>query len=97
MQPKLVLAVPPTMSHGPSRWLFTAMASTEGNVIILTSRSEDGTLARDLYSRWEAQQADGARWGQGKIGRVQALHESLAVEVSSIGFLSSEIGDWAVR
>jgi hypothetical protein len=80
-----------------SRWLFTAMASTEGNVIILTSRSEDGTLARDLYSRWETQQADGTRWGQGKIGRVHAMHEPFAVEVSTFGFLSSEIGNWGVR
>lgn len=52
-RPKVVLAVPPNMSHGPSRWLFTAMASTEGNVILLTGKGDDGTLTRELY--------DGAR------------------------------------
>lgn len=48
-KPKVVLAIPPNMSHGPSRWLFTAMASAEGNVILLTGKGDDGTLTRELY------------------------------------------------
>jgi cleavage and polyadenylation specificity factor subunit 2 len=81
IRPKLVLAIPPSMSHGPSRWLFTVMASTEGNVILLTSRSEDNTLARDLYARWEAEQEVTARWGQGKVGRLLPLNDRKVVEV----------------
>lgn len=81
-RPKLVLAIPPSISHGPSRWLFTAMASTEGNVIVLTSRGEDGTLSRDLYDRWESQQDEAARWGKGRIGHVQDLEGRLPIEVS---------------
>lgn len=81
--PKLVLAVPATMSHGPSRFLFTAMANTPGNVVLLTNRGEDDTLARDLYTRWEAEQADGAKWGQGKIGEVTALSGPLEIEMDS--------------
>lgn len=32
------------------------MAGMEGNVILLPSRGEDGTLARQLYDKWESQQ-----------------------------------------
>lgn len=83
-RPKLVLAVPPTMSHGPSRFLFTAMANTEGNVIMLTGRSEEQTLARDLYNRWERSQTTGSKWGEGKIGHLTQLEGKLQVEVSAI-------------
>lgn len=83
-RPKLVLAVPPTMSHGPSRFLFTAMANTEGNVIMLTGRSEEQTLARDLYNRWERSQTAGSKWGEGKIGHLTRLEGKLQVEVSAI-------------
>ncbi|OWT40034.1 cleavage and polyadenylation specificity factor subunit 2 [Cryptococcus neoformans] len=82
-RPKLVLAVPPTMSHGPSRFLFTAMANTEGNVIMLTGRSEEQTLARDLYNRWERSQTAGSKWGEGKIGHLTRLEGKLQVEVDS--------------
>lgn len=81
--PKLVLAVPTTMSHGPSRFLFTAMASNPGNVVLLTNRGEDDTLARDLYSRWEMNQADGAKWGHGKIGEVTPLSGPFEIEMDS--------------
>ncbi|WVF69249.1 hypothetical protein IAT40_004025 [Kwoniella sp. CBS 6097] len=83
MRPKLVLAIPPTMSHGPSRFLFTAMANAEGNVILLTSRSEAGTLARELYERWEKNQEDTAKWGHGRIGKIGFLDGQLKVEMDS--------------
>nr|ODO01039.1 cleavage and polyadenylation specificity factor subunit 2 [Cryptococcus depauperatus CBS 7855] len=82
-RPKLVLAIPPTMSHGPSRFLFTSLAAVEGNVILLTSRSEEQTLARDLYDRWERQQDMGSKWGQGKTGKAIQLEDKMLVQVDS--------------
>lgn len=82
-RPKMVLAIPPTMSHGPSRVLFTEMAQTPGNVLLLTSRGEDQTLARDLYDRWESEQAEGAKFGRGKIGDVKRLEGPLSIEMDS--------------
>jgi cleavage and polyadenylation specificity factor subunit 2 len=76
------MAIPPSLSHGPSRFLFSSLASTDGNVILLTSRGEDHTLARDLYDRWESQQDEGARWGRGRIGHMQDLEGTLPLVVS---------------
>ena len=81
MRPKLVLAVPPSMSHGPSRWLFTAMANVDGNVILLTSRGEEETLACGLYSRWEKEQEETAKWGKGRTGNLAHLGGQLRLEV----------------
>lgn len=83
-RPKLVLAIPPSMSHGPSRWLFTAMASTEGNVVLLTSRGEDGTLARKLYDAWQQRQQQNKEWQQdaGKIGSASRVDQQVSLEVS---------------
>jgi cleavage and polyadenylation specificity factor subunit 2 len=90
MRPKLVLATPPTLSHGPSRWLFTAMAAVDGNVILLTSQGEDGTLARDLYGRWERDQDETATWGKGRTGNLAHLGGQLQIDVSPlIGFPKS--------
>ncbi|TYJ58918.1 hypothetical protein B9479_000351 [Cryptococcus floricola] len=82
-QPKLVLAVPPNMSHGPSRFLFTEMANAEGNVVLLTGRGEEGTLGRDLFGKWEEKQGEGEQWGQGKIGKLATLDGTLQVEIDS--------------
>ncbi|ODN95264.1 cleavage and polyadenylation specificity factor subunit 2 [Cryptococcus wingfieldii CBS 7118] len=82
-QPKLVLAVPPNMSHGPSRFLFTEMANAEGNVVLLTARGEEGTLGRDLFGKWEEKQGEGEQWGQGKIGKLATLDGTLQVEIDS--------------
>jgi cleavage and polyadenylation specificity factor subunit 2 len=81
--PKLVLAIPPSMSYGPSRWLFTSMASDGGNVIILTSTGEDGTFARSLYDQWQKDQQESAKWGGGKIGHVVDLQGDIELEVRS--------------
>ena len=82
-RPKLVLAIPPSLSHGPSRWLFTTMANVEGNVVLLTSRGDDTTLARDLYDRWEKSQEESAKWGRGRIGHMQDLSGKLKIEMDS--------------
>ncbi|BEJ17650.1 hypothetical protein CspHIS471_0610510 [Cutaneotrichosporon sp. HIS471] len=80
-EPKLVIAVPITMSHGPSRFLFTIMASKPGNVVLLTNRGEDNTLARELYELWESEQTEDAKWGHGKIGKVIAIPGPLKFEM----------------
>lgn len=59
------------------------MANTPGNVILLTNRGEDDTLARDLYSRWESEQTDDAKYGRGKIGTIQQLTGPLSIEVGT--------------
>ncbi|RXK41628.1 cleavage and polyadenylation specificity factor subunit 2 [Tremella mesenterica] len=82
-RPKLVLAIPPAMNHGPSRWLFTAMGSVEENVILLTSTGQDQSLARDLYNEWEKGQSSGCKWGEGKIGKLHRLDGSMTVELNS--------------
>lgn len=66
--PKLILAVPASLSHGPSRLLFTEFAGVTDNVILLTSRGEDGTLARAIFEQWNDSQRPDAKWDKGKIG-----------------------------
>ena len=81
-RPKLVLAIPPSMSHGPSRWLFTAMAGMEGNVILLTSRGEEGTLARSLFEDWQSFQEEDRIYGAGRVGAIGKIDQQIDVEVS---------------
>ncbi|KAH8830368.1 beta-lactamase-like protein [Flagelloscypha sp. PMI_526] len=66
--PKLILAVPASLSHGPSRQLFTEFATVPGNVVLLTGRAPKGTLGRQLFDRWNESQRPGDKWDQGKIG-----------------------------
>ncbi|KAJ7781055.1 beta-lactamase-like protein [Mycena metata] len=66
--PKLILAVPASLSHGPSRHLFANFAAIPNNVVLLTSRSEEGTLGRILFNKWnDAQRADD-KWDKERIG-----------------------------
>ena len=66
--PKLTLAVPASLSHGPSRSLFSDFAAVPDNVVLLTGRSEDGTLGRILFDRWNNSQREDSKWDKGKIG-----------------------------
>ncbi|KDQ64325.1 hypothetical protein JAAARDRAFT_116662 [Jaapia argillacea MUCL 33604] len=66
--PKLILAVPASLSHGPSRVLFSDFASMPDNVVLLTSRSEEGTLGRMLFDRWNDAQRAEDKWDKGKLG-----------------------------
>lgn len=59
------------------------MAGIDGNVILLTFRGEDGTLARELYGRWERDQDETAKWGKGRTGNLAHLGGRLQVEVGS--------------
>ena len=66
--PKLILAVPATLSHGPSRALFAQFAEIPDNVVLLTGRGEPGTLGRQLFDKWNNSQREEAKWDRGKIG-----------------------------
>ena len=79
--PKLILAVPASFSHGPSRLLFADFASIPDNVILLTGRSEEGTLGRRLFERWNNSQRAEDKWDKGKLGRNLMLDGSLELRV----------------
>jgi Cft2 family RNA processing exonuclease len=80
-EPKLILAVPASMSHGPSRSLFADFAAMQGNVVILTQRAEQGTLSRFLMDRWEASQEESQKWQDGKLGEPVPLDRPIELEV----------------
>lgn len=71
------------MSHGYSRTLFIEFAKSRGNVVILTSKSDEGTLARWLWDLWNERQSEGEKWGQGKVGKVAVLNQAIELEVRS--------------
>jgi cleavage and polyadenylation specificity factor subunit 2 len=79
----VILTVPATLSHGYSRSLFIDFARSPNNVVVLTGMSDEGTLARWLWGEWNEQQAVGEKWGQGKVGNVVQLNETVALQVSS--------------
>ncbi|KAG5221800.1 beta-lactamase protein [Salix suchowensis] len=66
--PKLILAVPASLSHGPSRHLFSEFAAVPDNVVLLTQRGEEHTLGRMLFDRWNNSQRGDDRWDKGRIG-----------------------------
>lgn len=79
--PKLILAVPASLSHGPSRAIFSEFAEIPDNVVLLTGRSEDGTLGRALFDKWNDSQREDAKWDRGKIGNNVMMDGSLHLEV----------------
>lgn len=86
--PKLILAIPASLSHGASRSLFASFATVPGNVVVLTGRAEQGTLTRFLMDRWEAGQEDSQRWQDGKLGEPIALDRPIKLEVCYFPFLT---------
>ncbi|KAI0650230.1 beta-lactamase-like protein [Trametes meyenii] len=81
--PKLILAVPATLSHGPSRSLFSQFAEIPDNVVLLTGRSEPGTLGRVLFDKWNNSQREEAKWDRGKIGSNIMMDGVLRLEMHS--------------
>jgi cleavage and polyadenylation specificity factor subunit 2 len=79
--PKLILAVPASFSHGPSRLLFADFAAVPDNVILLTDRGEEGTLGRILFERWNKSQRAEEKWDKGKLGNNVMLDGSLQLRV----------------
>ena len=80
---KVVLAWPPSLTHGPSRKLLTRMGENEKNVVILTHHGEPGSLGRSLYESWERNQETEAHWGKGKVGRPALVKEKVELELHS--------------
>lgn len=85
---KCILTVPSTLSYGFSRAMAPSFLPTSGNVLILTTKPEPGTLAHWLFQRWQDAQ-ESAAWGndQGKLGSVTELQSEdlqLTVSFSSI-------------
>lgn len=80
--PKLILAVPASLSHGPSRNLFADFAAVPDNVVLLTSRGEEGSLGRVLFDRWNDRQRGDDKWDKGKIGSNIMLDGILHMKVS---------------
>ncbi|KAJ7240326.1 beta-lactamase-like protein [Mycena haematopus] len=81
--PKLILAVPASLSHGPSRSLFVNFAAIPNNVVLLTSQGEEGTLARALFNKWNDSQRPDDKWDKGKIGRNVMLDDTLTLVMKS--------------
>ncbi|KAJ7904700.1 beta-lactamase-like protein [Mycena olivaceomarginata] len=65
--PKLILAVPASLSHGPSRNLF----------------GDEGTLSRLLFNKWNDSQRADDKWDKGRIGRNVMLDDTLALVMKS--------------
>ncbi|CAK5275400.1 unnamed protein product [Mycena citricolor] len=81
--PKLVLAVPMSLSHGSSRSLFADFARIANNVVLLTSRCEEGTLGRALFDQWNDRQRAEAKWDKGRIGSNVMMDSSIDLIVKS--------------
>ncbi|KAI6152203.1 beta-lactamase-like protein [Pisolithus tinctorius] len=82
-EPKIILAVPASLSHGPSRSLFADFAAVPDNVVLLTGRGEEGTLSRLLFDRWNNYQRDTDKWDQGKIGSNVMMDGVLQLKMNS--------------
>lgn len=82
--PKLILAVPANLSHGPSRALFADFAAVPDNVVLLTSVSEEGTLGRVLFDKWNDSQRPDDKWDKGKIGSNVMMDGMLRLRVCAL-------------
>ena len=79
--PKLILAVPASLSHGPSRNMFSDFAAVPDNVVLLTGRSEEGTLGRALFDKWNNSQRPDDKWDKGKIGSNVMMDGAIKIKV----------------
>lgn len=91
-QPKLILAIPPSMSHGPSRRLFTQLASNPNTLVLLTSRGLQGTLSQELFEIWNSKQERGSKAGEGQIGRPVELKDQMEIKVRRSSMLTCSAG-----
>ncbi|KAJ1597364.1 hypothetical protein NDA14_005783 [Ustilago hordei] len=82
-QAKVVLAVPPSMTHGPSRRLLARFAKNPNDVVVLISRGEPGSLCRQLWDAWNTNQGKGFAWAQGKLGEAVTPNTRVRFELKS--------------
>lgn len=80
--PKAILAVPLSLSHGPSRKLLSSFVQNPNNVVILTQRGDPDSLSRRLWDLWESKQATGKKWGDGEVGSSVECDENFEIKVS---------------
>lgn len=73
-----------SLSHGPSRIIFSEFACIPDNVVLLTSRGEEGTLGRALFDLWNGQQRDDDKWEKGRLGRNVMLDEVRTLTVRTL-------------
>lgn len=83
-RPKLILAIPPSLSHGPSRSLFTQLASNDHTLVVLTERGKPGTLSHELFQAWNARQSTGQKAGEGSAGRPLEMNDKFQIKVCSL-------------
>ncbi|PKI82866.1 hypothetical protein MVES1_003682 [Malassezia vespertilionis] len=67
-QPKVVVATPASITHGPARALLSDFLPNPESLVLLLSRGEPGSVMRTLWERWNTQQEDGDAWRRGKVG-----------------------------
>ncbi|ETS62224.1 hypothetical protein PaG_03801 [Moesziomyces aphidis] len=82
-QARVVLAVPPSMTHGPSRRLLARFARNPNDAIVLISRGEPGSLCRQLWDAWNLRQPKGFSWTKGKLGEVVSGEATVRYELQS--------------
>lgn len=81
--PKLVLTVPSTLSYGFARQLFVDFSRNPLNLIILTEKTQRGSLSRWLVEEvWEEGQEEGVKYGMGKVGREVRMDMEIELDVS---------------
>lgn len=49
--------------------------------MLLTSRSEEGTLGRDLFNKWNDSQRPDDKWDKGKIGSNVMMDGAITLRV----------------
>ncbi|KAG8918663.1 hypothetical protein FRC01_001733 [Tulasnella sp. 417] len=96
--PKVILAVPYNMAYGSSRKVFTELASDPGNLVVLPSIAEPGTLSHELFNMWNERQTDADKWGKGKVGDVARVREELTIQLNSkVPLTGQELEDYSAR
>lgn len=80
-QPKVVLAAPASLTHGPARSLLAEFLADPDALVLLTARGEPGSVQRTLWERWNAHQADPDAWRRGKVGAPAAIGGQLTYEL----------------
>ncbi|CEH15349.1 mRNA cleavage and polyadenylation factor II complex, subunit CFT2 (CPSF subunit) [Ceraceosorus bombacis] len=78
---KVILSVPLSLTHGPSRALLARFEKNVEDIVILTQRGEPGSLGRWLYDRWEWGQEEGAKWGRSAVGKEIRLQQDQTCEI----------------
>lgn len=80
-QAKVVLATPPSLTHGLSQHLLSEFLGDPDALVLLTGRGEPQSITRTLWDRWNAQQSDPSAWMHGRVGVPTSVGGHFAYEV----------------